>query len=453
MKKNSFREWYVLLLHLKKLLNIMKFIIILAIASTVSLSAATTYAQGTRLSLQLENATLQDLLKEIGKKTEFSFWFNTDVLNSNARITMAIKDEPVNMILDKALQGKGLTYFIKDKAILIFKTEDLSGSSLFQQSSVTGTVTDATNDEPIIGAVVKIEGETEGTITDLDGKFKLASSKPDAVLVVSFIGYNTERVSINGQTNLTIKLIQDIVKLNELVVVGYGTRLKEELTGSIAKINSDKIENRPVTGTLEAIQGLIPGVTITRQSGEPGNQQYALKIRGASSVNGNVPLVLIDGVQGDLGLINPDDIQDITVLKDAAAAIYGARAADGVLMVTTKRGKKSDKAVVSYSYNLAMKKTGMMKKATSTEHFVKMFNEANRNDGDPQTFSDATLAKIAANDPGVGPGENWSVTSYPMFYQSKDWYGDFFKTSQRQTHNLSISGGEKIQLTCFPWVM
>jgi TonB-linked SusC/RagA family outer membrane protein len=305
---------------------------------------------------------------------------------------------------------------------------------------VTVVVQDSAG-QPLEGASVRVKGTQRGITTDVNGYAVLKSIPLNSILVISFTGYSNKEVEIGNNKIFTIRLTALAKKLEEIVVVGYGTRLKGELTGAVSKISSEKIAFRPVAGTLDALQGLIPGVTITRLSGQPGNQSYSLSIRGISSLNGSAPLVLVDGIPGDINLLNPDDIDNITVLKDAAAAIYGARAADGVMLITTKRGKKSIKPVITYSYNAASKDPYIMKKPSTTEHFVKMFNDANANDGDPQTFSDSTLAKIARNDPGFGPGENWGVTDYPMFYQNNTWYKDLFQSSLRQTHNLSISGG------------
>jgi len=340
------------------------------------------------------------------------------------------------------MRKKLLSIFTTKKKVLIFIFFLFYSSFSFAQQKITvnGNVFTEKN-VPMAGVSVNIEGSPIGTTTNAEGKFSIQVSK-GTTLVFSFVGYEEKQVKVNNEKSVgNIQMVSMISALNEVVVVGYGTRLKGELTGAISKVSSEKIALRPVAGTLDALQGLIPGVTITRQSGQPGNESYNLKIRGISSANGSVPLVLVDGIPGDIGLINPDDIDNITVLKDAAAAIYGARAADGVMLITTKRGRKSSKPVTSYSYNAASKDPYIMKQPSTTEHFVKMFNNANANDGDPQTFSDATLAKIAANDSGFGPGENWGVTNYPMFYQNNSWYKDLFQSSLRQTHNLSISGG------------
>ena len=424
-----------------KTLRIMKVLLILLTTTLVSFASGT-YSQTKNFTFQLEGVNLLDVFEIIENQSDFQIAYDISSIDVDMKMNLNINGESVENVLKKALENTNLSYLIMNRYIVITKNGEKSETSSQQQKSISGKITDSAG-APLPGVTVVVKGTTTGSVTDFDGKFNITNVSSNTILEFSFVGMKTQEIEVGEENIINVKMIEESIGLEEVIAIGYGTKLKGELTGSVSKLNSDKIESRPVSGTFEALQGLIPGVTITRQSGKPGRQDYQMKIRGTSSINGNVPLVLIDGVPGDIDLINPGDIADLTVLKDAAAAIYGARAADGVILVTTKKGKKSDKPMISYSYNFAMKEPGIMKKAVTTEHFVKMFNEANFNDGDPQTFSDETLAKIAANDSGEGPGENWGVTSYPMFYQSKNWYGDFFKTSQRQTHNLSVSGGSE----------
>jgi TonB-linked SusC/RagA family outer membrane protein len=421
---------------LQKMLLIMKLTIVLLLAGCLQVSAKAYGQKDLTLSLDLTNVKLRKAFEIIEKNSRYRFLYNSNTIPDNLRVDLHEKKITITDALDKLVRSNGLIYkIINDKVIAV-----TSAGEMLQTIHVKGDVVDNTG-KPLQGITVSIQGRRGGAATDAQGHFELDVAE-NAVLEISGIGYQPEQVHVTGSTPIHIVMKGAPNGLNEVVVVGYGTKLKQtDLTGSVARIGGDKLEARPVTGALDALQGLIPGTSVTRSSGQPGNQGYQISIRGASSINGNVPLVLIDGIPGDLNLINPQDIQDITVLKDATAAIYGARAADGVLLVTTKRGKKSSVPTIAYSFNGAIKKPGMMKRMVSTDHFVKMFNEANKNDGDPQTFSDSTLAKIAANDPGVGPGENWGVTSFPMFYQSRDWYGSLFKTSFMPTHNLSVSGG------------
>lgn len=394
-----------------------------------------------------KNVSLEDIFSAIERQTGYVFFYNdADMVNAGT-VSISLKDAPLKNALREILKEQGLTFDIVNKTIFVHTTyrgHIIAAVSLPQEaldSGIHGMVIDSVTRQPLIGVTVQIKGRSVGVATNESGEFNL-SAPDNAVLVFSYVGYKNVETAVNNRSEVNVMMQSSVSSLNQLVVIGYGTQKQGALTGSISTLDySRDMKSRPVTGTMEALQGMIPGVTITRQNGQPGREGYDLQIRGTSSINGNVPLVLIDGIPGDLNSINPNDIENITVLRDAAAAIYGARAADGVILVTTRRGKKSDRPLVSYSYNLALKAISYIKKPSTTEHFVKMFNEANLNDGDPQTFSDETLAKVAANDTGTGPGENWSLQSYPMFYQSHTWYQDLFKPSARQTHNVSISGG------------
>lgn len=416
----------------------MKLTLVLSLLGLLNLMASESYSQLVKLNISLKNATVEQVLAGIEENSEFNFVYNRDVIDLQRKVDVSYKDAKISDILDDLFQDTNVKYRFIDRTIVLSAT--LGTAPGAQPMKVSGTITDSSGN-PLPGVTIALKGTSQGTISDKDGNYSLSYVPDNAVLVYSFVGMRTQEITVAGKPVMNVTMDQETLGIEEVVAIGYGTKLKGELTGSVSKLNSDMIESRPVTGTMEALQGIVPGVTITRQNGKPGRQDYSLKIRGTSSINGNVPLVLIDGIPGDLNLINPDDIESLTVLKDAAAAIYGARAADGVILVTTKRGKKSDKPVVSYSYNFAFKEPSFLKNPTNTEHFVKMFNEANANDGDPQTFSDETLNRIAANDPGTGPGENWGVESYPMFYQSHNWYRDIFQTSLRQTHTISVSGG------------
>ncbi|WP_460687573.1 SusC/RagA family TonB-linked outer membrane protein [Niabella aquatica] len=400
--------------------------------------SATTYSQELKLNLNLNNVSLHKAFEAIEKKTAYRFVYNANAIPDNIRVNLQTKDMPLSKVLEKLINSNALIYrIINDKVIAVTSLQQM-----MRVVPIRGIVTDSLG-APLQGVSIVVKGSRQGTLTDEKGAFEI-DAPDDATIEVSRVGYVTREIRITGESTINIVLKEATTDLNEVIIIGYGTKLKEgDLTGSVVRLSGDKLKSRPVAGTMDALQGLIPGVSVTRNSGKPGGQGYQMSIRGVSSINGNVPLVLIDGIPGDLNLINPEDIEDITVLKDATAAIYGARAGDGVILVTTKRGKASDKPNISYSFNMAFKDPAILKKPATTEHLVKMFNEANKNDGDPQTFSDETLAKIAANDPGFGPGENWSLQSYPMFYQSRDWYGSLFKTSSRPTHNVSVSGGSK----------
>lgn len=248
-----------------------------------------------------------------------------------------------------------------------------------QQSGkrITGKVLDNTG-EPVIGASVTVKGTTNGTITDMDGNFTLDNAS--GTLVVSFIGYSPVEVTIGGKTSFTITLREDDELLDEVVVVGYGVQKKASLTSAISQVRGEDVfANRGITNATTALQGEVPGLTITRSSSRPGSEGAAMKIRGDISINGNgAPLVIIDGMSGsldDLNAMNPNDIENISVLKDASAAIYGARSANGVVLVTTKRGQKG-KAQITYNGSVSRTITGIKTPYTNNFEWLDMFFEA-----------------------------------------------------------------------------
>ncbi len=313
--------------------------------------------------------------------------------------------------------------------LLLFIGITLPNGIFAQTINVSGIVKDA-NNQPLPGVNIRIDGTALGSISDIDGKFNI-NTESSRTLTFSFAGMETQKIAVSGRKSLIVTMLEDTKLLDEVVVIGYGTRLKGAVTGSIAKIDSKTFETKPIVNTMDALQGALPGVTITRNSGKPGGEGYALQIRGYSSVNGNKPLVLVDGIPGNIDVLNPNDIADVTVLKDAAASIYGARAADGVILITTKKGKKG-KPLVAYSYNYGIKTPQFLKKMTNTMQLAEMLDEGLRNVGLPGV-DQSVFDKIAANaEPDPNGGWMNYLENYPGFYQ---------KNGIQQMHNLSISGG------------
>ncbi|MDE6511758.1 MAG: TonB-dependent receptor plug domain-containing protein, partial [Muribaculaceae bacterium] len=247
-----------------------------------------------------------------------------------------------------------------------------------QSETITGVVVDETG-EPLIGATIRPIGkEAQGAVTDLDGKFTLRTSGVKEI-EVTYVGYRSQRVSVTGKKDLRIVLVPTAESLDELVVVGYGTQKKESLTGAISQIKGDEVyKNRGVTNTATALQGEIPGLTVTRGSTRPGSEGASMQIRGSYSINGGGPQIIIDGQAASLDELNQidgNDIENISVLKDASAAIYGARSAGGVILVTTKRGKNG-KAKVSYSGSYSRTIDGIKLPITNNKEWLDMFYEA-----------------------------------------------------------------------------
>ena len=307
-----------------------------------------------------------------------------------------------------------------------------------------GVVTD--NFGPVIGANVLVKGTTNGVITDVDGKFVLSDVPEDAVLQISFIGYVTQEIKVAGKTEFNVQMSEDAKALEEVVVVGYGSQKKVNLTGSIGKVDSKVLESRPITSTTSALQGTIPNLQITNSSGEPG-QSASINVRGTTSINGGSPLVLVDGVEMSLDLVNPNDIENVTVLKDAAAsAIYGVRAAFGVVLVTTKNPSKAEKTSVSYSGNFSFAKPSIMPEfLTSQSQFAEWMNQACINGNVATKYRDDVIAKMKAYEADPKNNPEYEVIDGQLYYYG---YSDFKEkmikdVTPTQRHNINITGGSE----------
>ncbi|MBC8616432.1 TonB-dependent receptor [Parabacteroides faecis] len=313
------------------------------------------------------------------------------------------------------------------------------------KKTVTGTVEDAMG--PIAGANIVEKGTTNGTITDMDGKFTLDVS-PNAVLVVSFIGYTEQQIAVGNQTSFTIQIKEDSQALEEVVVVGYGTQKKVNLTGSVSSVDfADQALSRPITNVSNALAGLSAGVQVMQSSGQPGSDGSKIRIRGVGTLNNQDPLVLIDGVEGAMDLVNPQDIESISVLKDAASSsIYGSRAANGVVLITTKKGK-AGKLSVSYSGRVSYAQpTNLIDQVTDYADYMEWLNESFENIGQPNHFAQSTidLWREKSKDPN-GLNEN-GVPNY-IAYPNTDWQEALFGHGLINDHNVSVNGGtEKLRI-------
>lgn len=316
-----------------------------------------------------------------------------------------------------------------------------------QSGKINGKVLDQ-NGEPVIGATVKIKGSSTGTVTDIDGNFSLTAT-PGTALEISYIGFKTQQVKV-GNGPVTIKLQEDSQSLNEVVVVGFGTQKKVNLTGSVGFATSKDLEARPVANAAAALQGVVPGLNIdTGNYGGDLNASKSISIRGTGTIgsgSSGSPLILIDGMEGDINTINPQDIDNISVLKDAAASsIYGSRAPFGVILITTKSGK-SGRAQINYHTNLRWNTPVFMPDMMNSYQFVTFFDQAQYNGNGNHLYSDKERQKVydymtGASDVFVemGSGGKWN---YDHTYANVDWLDEYYKnTSFSQEHNASVSGG------------
>lgn len=387
-----------------------------------------------QVTVNVRNVTVKNALKEIEKNSKYKFFYNEGLKVLEDVVSLDVKNENIDAVMDKLLHKGTATYQKQDNNIIMLVPVKNAGRQNQREYQVSGIVKEA-NGDPIIGANVLVKGTTNGVITDLDGKFNLNVKSGD-VLSISYVGYLSQEVPVAGQRNLTVKLIEDTKTLDEVVVVGYGTQKKINLTGSVESIKGDKLVDRPIKGVTDALQGAVAGLVVQSASGQPGAFS-SFKIRGNSSINSGGALVLIDGIPGDINTIAPNDIENISVLKDAASsAIYGARAAEGVILVTTKAA--SEKLNVSYSANLTYQTPTRIPKSLSGIEFAKLKNLAYTNAGANPEFNAQALA--ALEDPSISAiasGTQW------LYTDNHDWISDIFDNAFQQNHSLSITNSSK----------
>jgi TonB-linked SusC/RagA family outer membrane protein len=389
--------------------------------------------------------SIRQLLKEIEQQTDYLIVYRNREVNTDRKVHVHAKSAQVNDYLNNAFADTDIDYQFENNYIVLSRKKlDLNNVTVANQrdvKTVSGVVHDVEG-EPVVGANIVERGTTNGVVSDANGKFSM--NVPDAaVLVVSYIGYMPQQVAVSGKTSLEIVLIEDTQALDEVVVVGYGTQKKVNLTGAVSQISSKVFENRPVTSAVTALQGTLPGVYITPSNGNP-NSDINFNVRGTTSINGGDPLVLVDGIESSMKLINPNDIESVSVLKDAAASsIYGVRAAFGVILVTTKKGKADDKLKINYSGNFSWSKATVMPEFVGDSYtHAKFVNESLERENISPLYNAVyfeAIKKYAENP----TGKDYYVQNGEYFYTGYyNWKDALIRTANpKQNHNVSISGG------------
>ncbi|MDR1720104.1 MAG: TonB-dependent receptor [Dysgonamonadaceae bacterium] len=429
----------------------MKVSLILLILSAFTLVSASVLPQNARVSIDARNIKIKEVLYEIKKQTNYSFLYSNKELNDNNRVTVKVDNETIDKVLDIILQGQSLSYDVNDDMIVIYKTGRQKNaptgdakSPLFvnqQKITVNGLVLDLTQGDPIVGANITEKGTKNITISDINGRFSLDVSSPDAILQVSYMGYQTEEMTVGNRRMFEIALQEDIKALSEVVVVGYGTQKRQNITGAVSSVNFAKeAQSRPVTSTPLALVGLAPGLGIQQLSAQPGIESMTIRIRGNGTLNNNSPLVIVDGFEATITNVNADDIESVSILKDAAScAIYGNRGANGVILITTKSGK-SGHSSISYSSIFAVNKPQHTIDVISNyADYMEIMNESAENIDIALPFSQSMidLWREKAKDPN-GIAES----GYPNYvaYPNVDWMDCIFENNLYQKHNLSAEG-------------
>lgn len=404
----------------KQIFRIMRISTFLLMVCVFCSYAGNAHSQNAKVSIRMNNVKLDKILNEIENQTDDLFIYNNQV-DINKITSVKVKNEAVAQVLDRILSGTGINYELEGTHIIL-TTEAIKDLHAQQQAkTVTGTVTDVSG-EPIIGANIRIKGTTTGTITDIDGNFSI-KAEPQSVIEVSYIGYLTQETVINNQKSIRFLLKEDTKTLDEVVVIGYGVQKKADLTGSVANINTEKLNTQSNANIGQALQGKIAGVDIVSQGGAPGSGTRIM-VRGIGTLNNAFPLYIVDGMyMNSIDHINPNDIASIDVLKDASsAAIYGSRAANGVIIVTTKEGSNTEgKPIIDLSVNLGI---------STASKFLDML--------DAKGWAEVTtIARQAIGKPALDMATD--LANKP----DNDWQDIMFRPALMQNYNLSVKGGGK----------
>ena len=429
-----------------KYIIMMKAVWILVMASVLQVTAGNTesYSQNTKLNLKLKDASLEEVIWGIRKQTEFNFFYNTEDVKEVNGLNLNYKDATAQEILTKCLAGTGLTFEIVNKAVIIKeKDKPIHGITTVvleqpRKKQLEGKVTDAKGD-PIPGTTVIVKGTTIGTITNGDGEFVLNVPLDSKILSFSFVGYKSQEIPIGNKTTFNIVLEEMTVGLEEVVAVGYGTQKKASVVGAIATTTGKELERvGGVTNLTQALTGQLPGLTTIQTTGQPGNADPKIYIRGQSTWNGGEPLILVDGVERRMNDLDMSEVDNISVLKDASAtAVYGVKGANGVILITTRRGSKG-KPVLSISANSTVKSPSRLIDKLDSYNTLRIKDESIEREVvlNEAEWGDYTPLPIAER------YRNQQSLKYPEAYPNIDWRRETIKNAAMDHHvNLNVSGG------------
>ena len=434
----------------------MKLTVIFLFSAFVQISAK---GVAQKISISERNASLEKILNQIERQTDYTFVYTNDFLQQAKPATVHISNATIDQTLEACFKGQPFTYTIINKLVIIKERVETPGPPLPPPPiDITGKVTDK-NGDPIVGASIIIKGTGQGTMTNAKGEFTLHAVEKDAILVISYTGYKPLEIPVKGRTSIGLQMEMALQGLNEVVVVGYGTQKVVNLTGAVATVGSDKLEGRPLVNLGDGLEGLIPNLNVTIPSGQPGTGA-TYNIRGittltasSNTASSTAPLILIDGVARDPNLIDPNDVESVTVLKDAASsAIYGGRAANGVILITTKGGRKGP-VRLTYSGSYTTSRPTNLPHYVNSEGYINLFNSAQRTgsatggytSSDPLTAEDSSLAAAYRQDPAHNP-DAYQDPGNPNKYRyvaNTDWLKVLYPGwAPQQQHNLSMSGGD-----------
>ncbi|WP_160715447.1 TonB-dependent receptor [Chitinophaga solisilvae] len=401
--------------------------LLLLLLLTGTLHAYATAVNEIKLTVSLKDAKIASLFRIIQQKSHYQFLYNDEDVHNAPSITVNLKDATVPEILEEAFRGTTMGYRINGNTVVIFPARPTAAPA--QEASVSGTVRD-TEGKTLAGVTIGIKNSAIGTQTNEAGHYTLKLPGNAAVLVFSFVGYVRQEEAVQGRSTINIVMQPSVSSLNNVVVIGYGTKKQVNVTGAVSTVKGTELKQSPSPNLSNALAGRVTGVFANNRSGEPGNDYSTILIRGKGTLNDNSPLIVIDGIanRGAFERLNPDDVESITVLKDASAAIYGAQAANGVILVTTKRGKPG-KPVINYNGSYGLSQPTNITKLLNAGQYATYMNEKFARANKPLLYSDEDIRKYYDG-------------SDPLGHPNTDWYKAVLKNLSPQTrHALSVNGG------------
>ncbi|HPE76740.1 MAG TPA: TonB-dependent receptor [Draconibacterium sp.] len=415
------------------------FLLLLAMAINVQ---ASTYSESVKFDLKLNKVSLKEVFQTITDQSEFKFIYNNDVVNDKQKVSVNTDGARVEEILNEILPQFNLEYRVVDKQVIVFpveektKSESSIDSNGQQQKTITGKVVDNTG-SPLPGVAVVVKGTTIGAVTDIDGNYSLDVPASAETLSFSFIGMKNQEIAIGNQTAINVTLVSEVTDLDEVVVVGYGTQKRANVVGSVTTVNGEKLAAIPAMNVSNAISGYLPGSVVIQQTGEPGQMRPRVLVRGRTTLGGDAgtyadntaPLVVIDGIPGrSMDEIDPNDVESLSILKDASAAIYGAQAANGVILIKTKSGAEG-KPRLNYQFYSGMMTPTVIPEVTNAADYATMLSEYQVYQGKARRYTDNDIELFRS---GVDPWE----------HPNTDWYGDLIeKWTNTTRHNVTLDGG------------
>ena len=396
----------------------MKLTLVLCLCALLHVSAAT---YGQNITLKVKNISFERLLDDLSHQSGFHFLYDEQLVNQANPISLNVKDVPLNIVLNECFANQPFSFVVKNKNVIITSKPKEAPPEIINQATVSGLVTDEQN-QGIPGVSVTIKGTDQGVTTDKNGKYSISVPNTDAVIVFSSVGYNSREIPVNGRTAISVTLAAKANSLNDVVVVGYGTQKKSTITGSISSVKTEDITVAPVASTINTLAGRLPGLVSQQSSGQPGADQASISIRGFGQA-----IWIVDGVESNFNNIDPNEIESISILKDGAASIYGARAGNGVILVTTKRGK-AGKPEITFNSSYSLQDNTYMAEPVSSGQYAELENELYGNEGKQLPYTQSQINDYLAGNNPAYPNTNWEKVATRPF-------------APQNNQNLSVRGG------------